>query len=275
LIGKDMLSAFKIVLRRIFALTGIVFSTRLYGHRVYFSPATDIGWRLLVRGRFERAEMELCRSFLRPDSIVVDIGANIGLHSVAFADAVPHGAVISVEPSPATYLQLLRNVAPLGNVMTINCALSSETGVTNFFVSTDSAYSGIKDTGLKSIRKQIRIPCYTGDHVISSLRVGRIDFLKIDVEGFETAVILGLEEMIREFRPVIFCEIYGGKSSNPDPTETVRLVIEKGYRAYVIRDGKLEPFKAHDDRYYNYLFVANERIETVPLLGRLEPPRMA
>lgn len=266
---------FKIVLRRLFAMTGIVLSTRLYGHRVYFSPGTDIGWRLLVHGKFERSEMDLCRSFLKPDSIVVDIGANIGLHSVAFAAAVPHGSVISVEPSPATYLQLLRNVAPLGNVMTLNCALSSNTGVTNFYVSTDSAYSGIKDTGLKNVSKLIRIPCYTGDQVISSLRVGRIDFLKIDVEGFETEVIRGLEEMIREFRPVIFCEIFGGKSSNPDPTETISLLIEKGYRAYVIRDGQLETFKSHDDSYYNYLFVATERIDAVPILRRLEPNPMA
>jgi FkbM family methyltransferase len=188
------------------------------------------------------------------------------LHSIAFSHAVPDGTILAVEASPTTYVQLLRNVKLLGNVITLNVALSSESGVTEFFVASDNAYSGMKDTGLKLVREKIRVPCFTGDLLINALQIGRIDLVKVDVEGFETSVIRGLRETIDQSRPTIFCEIYEGLASNPDAMETISIMMEARYRAYVIVNGKLAAFKSHSDENYNYIFVAEERTRSFPFL---------
>src|ERR1700677_2889010 len=62
-------------------------SKRIAGRKFFFDPTTDIGLELLVTGQFEKKAIAYCANFIRPDSIVLDIGANIGAHTVYFADA--------------------------------------------------------------------------------------------------------------------------------------------------------------------------------------------
>jgi len=79
-------------------------------------------------------------------------------------------------------------------------------------------------------------------------------------------VIRGLMGTIKQYRPTIFCEIYGGHASNPEPSKTISLVASVGYRPYVINRDKLIAFERHDDRNYNYLFVPEEKLAIYPFL---------
>ncbi len=226
------------------------------GQKFYFDPTTDIGLTLLATGHFEREAIARCGDFIRPDGIVVDVGANIGLHTVHFADFAKRGKVIAFEPARSTFLQLLQNVKNLTNVIPLNIALSDTTALKPFFVATDNAYSGLKDTGRNVISHQESVPCFRGDEILSALTQGeRIDLVKIDVEGFEMHVLKGMREILVAHRPVIFCEIFGGQRSNPDPQSTVQFCISLGYDALVLDGPKLMPAGAHNDRFYNYFFI--------------------
>ena len=261
-----MSSLLKTALRGAFRAGHFTMRTSFQGRRFYFDPSTDIGWQLLVHGKFEHREFEVCRSFIDSKSTVIDIGANIGLHTVAFSKAASDGLVIAIEPSPRTFRWLLRNTEGLSNVVTLNVAVSSQCGISEFFVTSDDAYSGLKDTGRKALLRAIQVPCYTADHIVTPLLPRKVDLIKVDVEGLETEVVSGMRNIISRDRPVIFCEIYAGKASNPDPLCTIRSICNQRYRAYSFDGQNLRSFTTHDDNAYNYFFVPEEEVARYPML---------
>jgi FkbM family methyltransferase len=253
---KSFLIWAKTPFQRFLAPLGLRSSKRIAGRKFYFDPATDIGLELLLTGQFEQKALSQCANFIRPDGIVIDVGANIGVHAVEFARLAPFGKVICFEPSRSTFGYLLRNVQHLANVIPLNVALSDSTAVQPFFVAADNAYSGLKDTGRKPILRKEFIACFKGDDILSPmLEDKRVDLIKIDVEGLEMQVLIGMRGFITAYRPVIFCEIFGGQQSNPDPLSTVQFCISLGYDAFVLSGSELIPAGPHSDRFYNYFFI--------------------
>jgi FkbM family methyltransferase len=253
---NSFLNRAKAPFQRLVRPLGLSMSRRIAGHRFHFDPASDIGLQLLVAGRFEKDAIAICRNYIRPDGVVVDVGANIGVHAVHFAQFAPAGQVICFEPARSTFANLLRNIGHLDNVIALSAALSDVTGLQTLFVASDSAYSGLKDTKRKPLLRRETIACFRGDDILAPL-LGeqRIDFIKIDVEGFEMQVLRGMSALIVKHRPVIFCEIFGGSQSNPDPQATVEFCTSLGYQAFVLADAALAPAGAHSDRLYNYFFI--------------------
>jgi len=228
------------------------------GQQITYDPSTDIGKSLFFFGQFERSDMELCKEYITENSIVLDIGANIGLHSIYFSGLVKEGCVLAFEPSLETFCLLANNVAHISNIVPINLAVSDKGKIADFFHTSDNAYSSLMDTKRKEVVSVIKVPCMTVDDVVSGLCLDRVDFVKIDVEGMEFSVLRGMAEVISNHRPVIFCEIYKGTHSNQRPDETVRYLLERGYSAHVIYDGKLVEYEGHNDTFYNYLFLPSE-----------------
>jgi FkbM family methyltransferase len=229
---------------------------RIAGHKLFFDPRTDIGFDLCVSGGFEKGEISQCASFIRTDGTVVDVGANIGVHTIHFSEFARSGRVICFEPARSTFEYLLRNVRQLSNVIPLNIALSNESGIRTFYVATDNAYSGLKDTKRKQVSHEESIACFKGDEILFALTEGkRVDLVKIDVEGLEMQVLTGMREFVIKNRPVIFCEIYGGQHSNPDPKSTIDFCVSLGYDAFVLKEGSLMPAGKHDDSLYNYFFI--------------------
>jgi FkbM family methyltransferase len=253
---KSFLIWAKAPFQRLLSPLGLRSSKRIAGRKFYFDPTTDIGLELLVTGQFEKKAIAYCANFIRPDSIVLDIGANIGVHTVYFADLARSGRVICFEPARSTFGYLSRNVQHLANVVPLNVALSNLTGLQQFFVAADNAYSGLKDTKRKAILHQEIVACFKGDDILPAmLKDQRVDLVKIDVEGFETQVLDGMKEFLATHKPVIFCEIFGGHHSNPDPLSTVTFCVSLGYDAFILRGAQLIPAGPHDDRFYNYFFI--------------------
>jgi len=256
---KPVLLRLSALAQRMLRPLGLQTSKKLAGHRIYFDVATDIGMELLVTGRFEADALALCAGYIKPDGVVLDVGANIGIHCVHFAALAPDGKVICFEPARSTFALLLRNVKHLSHLIPLNLALSDTTAVQSFLIASDNAYSSLKDTGRKAILRRESIACFAADELLPPLlRNQRIDLIKIDVEGFETQVLHGMQALIRSHRPVIFCEIFGGRQQNPDPWATVQFCVSLGYDAHVVSGRQLLPVSAHDDNFYNYFFIPRQ-----------------
>ncbi len=223
-------------------------------------PRTEIGYVLWRDQGFEARERDVAAALFATRGIekaIVDVGAHVGIHALAWAKMFATTPVVAIEPAPDTVAQLARNVRRNRlQVRVLECALGATAGDGALQIASDDAYSGLFDTGRKPIHAVVPVRIRTLDEVAAELSVP-LGLVKIDVEGHERAVIEGGRAAILRDHPVLFVEIYGGTASNPDPRATIEAICALGYRAFVLGAHGLEPFRQHDDRRYNYFFVPN------------------
>ena len=140
----------------------------------------------------------LCHQFLPKNGTALDIGANIGVTSAILSEVAPLGVVHAFEPNPDVFSVLARNIKKNDlNVTAHQTALGDAAGTVRF--AGDSAYGHVSADG-------VSVACDTVDAVVARLRLDRVDFIKIDVEGFEWRVLKGAQETISRFKPVICME---------------------------------------------------------------------
>lgn len=227
---------------------------------IFYDPRSDIGKVLLLGNEFENDEITICEKYIKKDSCVWDIGANIGFHSQLFAKMAHNGIIYSFEPSNTTFLFLVKNCLKFSNVIPINLALSDKGGLSDFYVASDNAFSSLKNTKLKPISEVRKILTIKMDDFVNITKITPPDFVKIDVEGFENEVLHGMFNTICNYTPVIFCEIFKGKNSNLNPDETVAYMEKLHYKAFVLVNRKLEQYALHSDEYYNYFFIPEKKM---------------
>lgn len=173
----------------------------------------DLSFCTYVNGRYEPNEMYAAANILRPGMSFVDVGANEGLFTLLASAVVgSSGAVHAFEPSPRERSRLESNIELNGltNVHVHPVALGSEQQIGSLRVS-NQEHPGQSTLGGFSYREtaevySVEVPVETLDHVVESERIDRIDLIKIDVEGSETAVLRGARESVRRFRPMIIVE---------------------------------------------------------------------
>jgi len=127
--------------------------------------------------------------------VVVDIGAHVGKYALIAAKRVgKEGKVIAIEAHPENFKTLLNNIRlnDFQNIIALNVAAFSENGKTlRLFGQWDTAYS-LKSWDATSTRVETR----TTDSILRQYGVKNADWMKIDVEGAEAEVLIGMKEVI-------------------------------------------------------------------------------
>lgn len=140
--------------------------------------------------------------------VVLDVGANIGFHSLYFSTLTgPKGKVIAIEPINQNFLALQNNIALNGfdNIISVQKALANETRDIQIHIDPEAKNPGafsLLEQGIKNIS----ISCVKGDDLVEELGLKKINFIKIDVEGYELEALKGLSLTIQRSRPVIIFE---------------------------------------------------------------------
>lgn len=162
---------------------------------------------------------------LPPEGVVLDVGANIGLSALALAPLLPRGRVLALEPSPRTVAALRRTLAlnRLEDCVVVEpVAVGATQGEAAFHAAGHSAGAHLMDPntlGAASL-PQVMVPVETLDALVARHALTRLDFIKIDVEGFETEVLDGARATLGRFRPLVFAEFNAwtlqcNRSANP------------------------------------------------------------
>jgi len=148
-------------------------------------------------------------SYLKPTKgeVFVDVGAHIGKYTIQIAKVVGEsGLVVAIESHPKNYKVLLENIRLNGlkNVIPVNIAAWCSEGRVRLFIGDKNGHHSIKrDFGRGSLVVKARAL----DDVLEELRVEKVNWIKIDVEGAELEVLKGLQNTLRKYRPTVIAEI--------------------------------------------------------------------
>ena len=183
---------------------------KVFGKHVFNYLPDDkfVGQRVALE-KYEPYLTELMLSKIKTGDVVLDIGANIGYDTVLFADKVgKKGKIIAIEPDPVNFEILQKNIKEnkLKNVVVVQAAIGSENKKMEIYES-DENYGDHRMWKEKG-RKSVEVFCRKLDDLLKELDYQKIDFIKIDVQGFEAEVIEGGKEIIEKNKPIIFFEYW-------------------------------------------------------------------
>ena len=198
-----------------------------YGPMLYLANDLYVGRSLDLYGEWSEGEMDLLRQVIRPGNVVLDIGANIGSHTLFFAQATgPKGAVLAFEPQRMIFQILCGNVAlnGLSNVHTHRAALGRRPGSIRVPLLDVAAEQNFGALSLDNIETGESVELKT----IDSLGLPACHVIKIDVEGMEGEVIAGGEATIGRFRPILYVE----NERQDRSADLIDQLFSLGYRLY-------------------------------------------
>src|SRR5580658_2411383 len=158
----------------------------LYNRNDYY-----IGRSIEQYGEYNALEMKLFRQFCTAGHVVIEVGANIGAHTVGLARLVgQQGRVLAFEPQRLPFQTLCANVA-LNSLENVDCfwaAVSSQDGFIDVPDLNPRKNFNFGAVTLVDAQSGRWVPCHTLDHHIT---LPRVDLIKIDVEGMEADVLRG------------------------------------------------------------------------------------
>jgi len=203
-----------------------------HGLFIYNPNDTFIGASMEAYGEWCEYELDLLQKFIKEGDTVIDVGANIGTHAIAFSRMVgKSGKVFAFEPQPRLEAILAANVHlnKLQNVFWSDKAVGNE--------DTKAAIPGMPDDTEKFNFGSVSILHTTrndpGPSVVDMITIDSFaadmspSVIKIDVEGMEAYVIGGAMETIKRCRPILYIENNGDNSAAIAP-----VLDEIDYRSY-------------------------------------------
>jgi FkbM family methyltransferase len=187
-----------------------------------------------LAGQYDRDELDLVIDYLEGYGDFVDVGAHVGLYTVAAA-RVTSGRVLALEPNPTARAQLEANVAlnELENVLVRPVAVAAEPGTAQLHVpaTPDPSFSSL-EPGRFAEGDPVEVEVSTVDAEVEAAGLEPM-VVKIDVEGTELDVVAGMEKTL-EAKPALLVEV----SESTAQHLAGRL---PGYDGFRIGRGKLEP----------------------------------
>jgi FkbM family methyltransferase len=207
------------------------------GDRFHVDLASSLEWELWAFGSYETEVSLFLKSLLSPGDACIDVGANIGIHTVRMARLVgPDGLVVAVEADAGVSSRLEANVHlnDLRNVTILNAAASAVSGQEVSFYPTAERDRN-KGRGSVLPHKYLS-PSATSVPTVSLDDVAdrQVRLVKIDVEGYEGSVISGATHLIERDRPAIIFE-HNAMLESTGGIAPVDFLPNLGYRLFVIQ----------------------------------------
>lgn len=217
-----------------------IVSTR-FGFDIYVSPHLDptIDNVVYERGVYEYGTLNIIREWLKPGDSFIDVGANIGLMSLAAAATVlGQGKIHAFEPFPSTMGILERNktLNKFDQIEIHPYALAAKNE--KVIIYPEKGNRG----GASIINHQNESGVEIETKMLDDFNFPSIDLIKIDVEGFELEVLKGAEESILRSRPKLIVEVSNERSNSGSAEEIFNWLNQLDiYHFYKLKKGKERP----------------------------------
>lgn len=238
--------------------------TNFAGHlKIQVDCSKSMGASLYWTGFHEFKEMRFLNSYLRDDMNFVDVGANLGEFSLFTSRRLKNGKVYAFEPLSGFFDQLTHNVS-LNAIRNIECfklGLSDHSArlPIYFDVNNEEKHEGLATLFSATEQEPTEwISIDTLDEVAMREGIEKIDFIKIDVEGSEWAVLKGSEKILRTFRPALMIELNDAtaRRAGYDVNDMIAWLKAFGYEPYLISRRDVKPLK-NRPAFCNAIFLAS------------------
>jgi FkbM family methyltransferase len=232
---------------------------RLVGLKAYYIIISRVYTSLTASGFLKNKYPELfhLKKLIKPGFVCIDIGANMGYYSTFLSRlARSSGKVYSVEPIPmfVDILKLNLRATGMSNVEVMPYALGEKNttvkmgtpvvdGLVHHGMTKVASSSGEKYA--QEYEVEMKVP----DELFANL--GRLDFVKCDIEGYEHYVFSNMMKTINKFKPVIQTEL-----NNMDGRKNVvELLAQSGYSVYSLSSGQLSPLADINNHHSDFYFL--------------------
>jgi len=218
-----------------------------------------ISLELLLFKTHEPLTTKLTTKELRNGMVCVDIGSNIGYYALLESKIVgKNGKVFCIEPSPKNFNYLNNNLKlqNSSNTETFEMAIGNQDGTTKLTVGNKSNHAKVisEDETIPNDLDVISVPIKKLDTFVQEQNISKIDFVRMDVEGFELNVIEGMKYVLRKLRPMIQIEVHKMFLGTEYTKKLLESLKDEGYdiKYYVPKDmeypfiGNMRDVKKYD-----------------------------
>ena len=193
---------------------------------------SGISKELLLFKKHEPLFTKIIEKQIKKGMTCIEIGANLGYYALLESKLVgKNGQVICFEPSPINFEYLKNNLSlnDAVNVKAYNYAVGDENKTINFLVTEKSNWCRVIEESYTSEGKIVKIPLITMDSFITKNSLELIDFVRMDVEGFEFKVYKGMKNLINLFKPDLAIEFHPHILGKIKTIEFLSMLRDDGY----------------------------------------------
>ena len=225
----------------------------IHGATVVLNPTDPVVSGALHFGVYEKAETRFFQSACRDGMTFLDVGANLGYYTaLAIHAAGPSGKIIALEPDPDSFKYLEQTIAAntAENVQAFPVAASDTAATLPLFISADNRGDNRLYNPRES-RPQVEVNAVVTDALLAEKKIDTVDFIKIDVQGYEPKVIAGLRETIaRSPKLTLLTEFWpkGIRDAGGDPNDFLKVLRGLGLALHELKaDGELTELTNDED----------------------------
>jgi|SRR3989338_513684 len=209
-------------------------------------------WKLdMLFGKYEPETAALFRAAVKPGMTVIDIGAHIGYYTRTFSELVgPRGKVVAFEADPENFALLQKNTRGRANVRLYNLAVTERAGTVDFYHYDDKsgAHSTLDNVPLHFAKRKMTVPSVALDAWLQERDIERIDLIKMDIEGGESAALRGMRETLKKTRALVteFAPAWVEAAGNT-PQDFLETIERACFDLFAITAQGLAPVHSSDD----------------------------
>jgi len=226
------------------------------------------------KNRQDAFEIKMLEKYIRPGDVVLDIGANIGYYALILSKLVGiKGRVHCFEPDKKNYGYLEKATWSSGNIFINNQAAGPKTETLKIYTSKNLNVDH-RTYKPDDYDQEIEIEAVSMDDYITKkdpAEGGRVDFIKMDIQGFEMQAIQGMQKILKKNNDIkIISEFwpYGLKKAGSSVSEYFKFFTDRGFNCYLLKKNSLEELFVDkvaalenlDETHYFNIFVSRTRV---------------
>lgn len=185
-------------------MSNMALLTNKYGQLIWSEPDSHIADAIRKKGIYDDQAISYIERILKniPEAVVLDIGAHIGNHALVMSQFSKMVYCFEPLPENIAVLQLNQKENHISNMQIFNVGLSDQNETLTFYQDGSTFVSDLQHQGSATQS----LTCRIGDEVMQEQGIQKIDFIKMDIEGFEPRALHGLQKTITTSRPIIIME---------------------------------------------------------------------